>query len=72
MAASVLGSQVAVSMVTLEAIGLLLEVLGEVPSDMVALLQDPLTAKLTCPHSLLRAQASAAKAVFSLVCSQWQ
>ncbi len=55
-AASVLGGQVAVSMATLEAIGLLLEVLGEVSHEMVALLQEPLTSKLTGPHAVLRAQ----------------
>lgn len=56
MAASVLGDQVPVAVVTLETIGLLLEVLGEVAPETTALLQDPLTWKLTSSHSLLRAQ----------------
>ncbi len=44
------------AVVTLEIIGLLLEVLGEVSPETTALLQDPLTWKLTSSHSLLRAQ----------------
>ena len=56
MAASVLGDQVPVAVVTLETIGLLLEVLGEVAPETTTLLQDPLTWKLTSSHSLLRVQ----------------
>ena len=42
---------------TLEALGLLLEVLGEVSAEAVALLREPLAQKLACGHGLLRAQA---------------
>ena len=55
--ASVLGGCVPVGAATLEALGLLLEVLGEVSAEAVALLGPPLAAKLTCGHGLLRAQA---------------
>lgn len=51
-----IGSQVPLAAVTLETLGLLLEVLGEVPADVAQLLQAPLMQKLTCQHSLLRAQ----------------
>lgn len=44
------------AVVTLEALGLLLEVLGEVAPEVTDLLQDPLTWKLTGSCSLLRAQ----------------
>jgi len=57
LAASVLGSQVPVAVVTLETIGLLLEALGEVAPETTALLQEPLAQKLTGAHSFLRAQA---------------
>jgi len=56
LAASVIGSQVPLAAVTLETLGLLLEVLGEVPADVAQLLQAPLMQKLTCQHSLLRVQ----------------
>lgn len=56
LAASVLGDCTPVAVVTLEALGLLLEVLGEVAPEVTALLQDPLTWKLTGSCSLLRAQ----------------
>ena len=54
LAASVVGSQVPLAAVTLETLGLLLEVLGEVPSETAQLLQAPLMQKLTCQSSLLR------------------
>ena len=54
LAASVVGSQVPLAAVTLETLGLLLEVLGEVPSETAQLLQAPLVQKLTCHSSLLR------------------
>ena len=54
LAASVVGSQVPLAAVTLETMGLLLEVLGEVPSETAQLLQAPLVQKLTCHSSLLR------------------
>ncbi len=55
-AASVIGSQVPLAAVTLETLGLLLEILGEVPPETAQLLRVPLTQKLTCQHSLLRMQ----------------
>ena len=54
LAASVVGSQVPLAAVTLETLGLLLEVLGEVPSETAQLLQGPLMQKLACHSSLLR------------------
>ena len=51
-----IGSQVPLAAVTLETLGLLLEVLGEVPADVAQLLQAPLMQKLTCQHSLLHVQ----------------
>ena len=54
LAASVVGSQVPLAAVTLETLGLLLEVLGEVPPETAQLLQAPLEQKLTCRSSLLR------------------
>ena len=56
LAASVIGSQVPLAAVTLETLGLLLEILGEVPPETAQLLRVPLTQKLTCQHSLLRVQ----------------
>ncbi|CAL8466413.1 g5949 [Coccomyxa elongata] len=66
LAASVLGDCTPVAAVTLEALGLLLEVLGEVAPEVTALLQDPLTWKLTGGCSLLRAQAAATMAALSV------
>ncbi len=45
-----------VGVVTLEALGLLLEVLGEVSAETVALLRDPLGWKLAAGHTVLRVQ----------------
>lgn len=58
LAASVIGSQVPLAAVTLETLGLLLEILGEVSPETAQLLQAPLMQKLTCQHSLLRMQVS--------------
>ena len=54
LAASVVGSRVPLAAVTLETLGLLLEVLGEVPPETARLLRAPLEQKLTCHCSLLR------------------
>ena len=66
LAASVIGSQVPLAAVTLETLGLLLEILGEVPPETAQLLQVPLTQKLTCQHSLLRMQVSFCKCWISV------
>ena len=58
LAASVIGPQVPLAAVTLETLGLLLDILGEVPPETAQLLQAPLMQKLTGQHSLLRLQAS--------------
>ena len=63
LAASVIGSQVPLAAVTLETLGLLLEVLGEVSPETAQLLESPLLQKLTCQHSLLRMQVNIAQLV---------
>ena len=56
MLASVLGSHVPLAIVTLEAMGLLLEILGEVSPAMLKQLEEPVLWKLTCDHACVRAQ----------------
>ena len=71
LAASVVGSQVPLAAVTLETLGLLLEVLGEVPSETAQLLQAPLMQKLTCQSSLLRKGVGSAPVLhFRMQCSK--
>jgi hypothetical protein len=60
-----LGEHVPVAVVALEAMGLLLEVLGEVPPETVAALHDPLLAKLTGPCYALRSQARSGRLLLS-------
>ncbi len=64
--ASVLGSHVPLAMVTLEAMGLLLEILGEVSPSMLKQLEDPVMWKLTSDHACVRAQVGCSKACFKL------
>ena len=55
---SVLGGHVPLAVASLGAMGLLLEVLGEIPPDTVALLEGPVQAKLLAPSSCLRRQVA--------------
>ena len=54
--ASVLGSKTPLAVAALQAMGLLLEVLGEIPESQVDLLSGPVTAKLTGDSTCLRLQ----------------
>ncbi|KAK9865210.1 hypothetical protein WJX84_003181 [Apatococcus fuscideae] len=66
MLASVLGSHVPLAIVTLEAMGLLLEILGEVSPAMLKQLQEPVLWKLTTDHACVRAQAAAVLAAMAV------
>ncbi|KAK9838575.1 hypothetical protein WJX81_008486 [Elliptochloris bilobata] len=65
LAASVLGGHVPVAVVALDAVGRLLEGLGEVPAEVVAGLEAPIVWKLLAPHSALRSQAAAVLAAMA-------
>lgn len=56
MIASVLGARTPLAVVALEAMSLLLEVLGEIPQKQVDLLSAPVITKLTSDSSCLRLQ----------------
>ncbi|KAK9820084.1 hypothetical protein WJX72_005985 [[Myrmecia] bisecta] len=64
--ASVLGSHVPLAVVTLEAMGLLLEVLGEVQLEMLSQLEEPVGWKLAADHSCLRSQAACVLAAMAV------
>lgn len=54
--ASVLGNHTPLAVATMEAMGLLLEVLGEINADEVAVIGQPVLAKLLAGSSCLRRQ----------------
>ena len=54
--ASVLGAHVPVGAVALQATALLLEVLGEIPSDAAGTIREPLLGKLAASQLCLRTQ----------------